>query len=125
MGAVALTLAGVTKRYGRQEAVKPTDLTVAAGETVVLIGPSGCGRSTLRRLFVGLIVPDAGRVSIGDVVLLPDTVLALRRRMGYVIQDGGLFPHLTADENVTLAARWLGWDRPRVRERAAQLAELV
>jgi osmoprotectant transport system ATP-binding protein len=125
MGAAALSLVGVAKRYGGHEALKATDLSVAPGETVVLIGPSGCGKSTLLRLIVGLVVPDAGRVRVGDLELTPETVLGARRRIGYVIQDGGLFPHLTAEENVTLAARWLGWERPRLSTRVAELAALV
>jgi osmoprotectant transport system ATP-binding protein len=125
MGAAALALEGVAKRYGRHEAVKPTDLTVGAGETVVLIGQSGCGKSTLLRLFIGLVTPDAGRVRIGDVDLSADNVLAVRRRIGYVIQDGGLFPHLTAERNVTLTARWLGWTPDRIKSRVAELADLV
>src|SRR5688572_19396754 len=102
MGGVALSLQGVSKRYGGQQVLPPTDLTVAAGETVVLVGPSGCGKSTLLRLVIGLITPDTGHVRIGDVDLTPDNLLSIRRRTGYVIQDGGLFPHLTAEQNVTL-----------------------
>jgi osmoprotectant transport system ATP-binding protein len=117
-------LRGAAKVYGKQAALAPTDLTVPAGKTTVLIGPSGCGKSTLIRLLVGLLRPDAGEVLFEGVPLRPDNVLVLRRRMGYVIQDGGLFPHLTARGNATLMARYLGWDRGRTEARLTELAAL-
>jgi osmoprotectant transport system ATP-binding protein len=74
---------------------------------------------------MGLLVPDAGAVRIGGINLTPENVAAQRRRMGYVVQDGGLFPHLTAGENVTLVARYLGWDRQREDKRIVELATLT
>jgi osmoprotectant transport system ATP-binding protein len=118
-------LRNVSKTFGRQEALLPTDLTVPPGRTTVLIGPSGCGKSTLLRLLVGLTAPDAGAVLFEGTPVTPATALGLRRRLGYVIQDGGLFPHLTARGNVTLMARYLGWDRPRTEARLAELAALT
>lgn len=120
-----LRLTGVSKRYGTQTALHPTDLSVEAGTTRVLIGPSGCGKSTLLRLIIGLIVPDEGTVLFEDQEMTGDAVLQLRRRMGYVIQDGGLFPHLTAEQNVTLMARYLGWDEKRIRTRLSELCDLT
>ena len=120
-----LDLQGVSKHYGSTTALHPTDLTPALGKTTVLIGPSGCGKSTLLRLMIGLIRPDAGTVCFDGVALGPETVRAVRRRMGYVIQEGGLFPHLTARDNVTLMARHLGWERARLDARVAELAALV
>ena len=120
-----LALQGVSKHYNGTTALHPTDLTPETGKTTVLIGPSGCGKSTLLRLMVGLIRPDAGVVRFGDAVLAPETVRTIRRRMGYVIQEGGLFPHLTARDNVTLMARHLGWEAARVEARVAELAALV
>ena len=120
-----IALERVTKRYGAEVALEPTELAVARGRTVSLIGPSGCGKSTLLRLMIGLIRPDSGRVSFDGVELAPGNVLGLRRRMGYVIQDGGLFPHLTAARNVTLAARHFGWDAARIEQRTDELARLV
>src|SRR5687768_8267245 len=105
-----LDLQGVSKTYGTAAALHPTDLTITAGRTTVLIGPSGCGKSTLLRLMIGLIWPDTGVVRFEGRPITPEQVLLLRRKMGYVIQDGGLFPHLTARSNVTLLARYLGWD---------------
>jgi osmoprotectant transport system ATP-binding protein len=101
------------------------DLTVEPGQTTVLIGPSGCGKSTLLRLVIGLIRPDTGSVRFERTEVTPANALTLRRRMGYVIQDGGLFPHLTARGNVALMARYLGWDEERIETRLAELAELT
>ena len=120
-----LNLQGVSKTYNGTTALHPTDLAPAPGKTTVLIGPSGCGKSTLLRLMIGLIRPDAGTVRFDGVALGDDTVRAVRRRMGYVIQEGGLFPHLTARDNITLMARHLGWVRTRLDARVAELAALV
>jgi osmoprotectant transport system ATP-binding protein len=120
-----LQLRGVSKRFGPIEALHATDLTIRTGATTVLIGPSGCGKSTLLRLMNGLIWPDSGVVSFEGVTLAPSNVLAIRRRMGYVLQDGGLFPHLTVRGNATLMARYLGWSRARCKKRLGDLVELT
>jgi osmoprotectant transport system ATP-binding protein len=104
--------------------VGPIDLAAPAGKTLVLIGPSGAGKSTLLRLMLGLIRPDQGEVRLSGLVLDPEDD-ALRRRYGYVVQGGGLFPHLTAEDNVALVARHLRWDRRRVFGRLMELAELA
>jgi osmoprotectant transport system ATP-binding protein len=116
----AITLTGVVKRHDGRVALGPIDLQLAAGRTTALIGPSGCGKSTLLRLIVGLSAPDEGQVAIGDTVVSPESVRALRRRVGYVIQDGGLFPHLSGRANVALPAR----NRPTA-EVLARVNELV
>ncbi len=123
--ATAICIRGVTKRYGEHAALGPIDLTVDAAKTLCLLGPSGCGKSTLLRAVIGLVRPDAGEVRVGDTAVTPETVISLRRRMGYVIQEGGLFPHLTSRENVSLMARHLGWEGGRVRARVSELASLV
>ncbi|HTU93218.1 MAG TPA: ATP-binding cassette domain-containing protein [Gemmataceae bacterium] len=120
-----LQLVGVSKSYGGTPALRPTDLTIAAGRTTVLIGPSGCGKSTLLRLLAGLLQPDSGVVTFEGVSVTPANARALRRRIGFVVQDGGLFPHLTGRGNVTLLARHLGWDRKRIDERLAELTALT
>lgn len=120
-----LSLQNIAKRYDFLQALHPVSLALAPQQTTVLIGPSGCGKSTLLRILIGLILPDSGTVTIDRTRLTPANVLALRRRMGYVIQDGGLFPHLTAAENVSLMARHLKWDRGRIDERMRTLAELT
>jgi osmoprotectant transport system ATP-binding protein len=120
-----LELQRVTKSYGGRPALRPTDLTIPAGRTTVLIGPSGCGKSTLLRLMIGLVRPDTGTVRFARMEVRPDNALELRRRMGYVVQDGGLFPHLTARGNITLLARYLGWEKRRIDARLAELIVLT
>src|SRR3954449_10875111 len=120
-----LRLANVTKRYGSGAAVDGIDLTFASGRTTALLGPSGCGKSTVLRLLVALVSPDAGEIIADGRPLAAHDIEALRRRVGYVIQDGGLFPHLTAAENVTLMARYLRWDPARAARRLDELAALT
>jgi osmoprotectant transport system ATP-binding protein len=120
-----IELAGVSKRFGVALALGETNLTIAAGRTTVLIGPSGCGKSTLLRLMIGLVAPDTGVVRFEGATLDARAAPELRKRMGYVIQDGGLFPHLTARNNVALVARHLGWSAARVEARLAELATLA
>ncbi len=120
-----VTLEGVEKRFGGRLVLAPTTLTVAARTSLALLGPSGCGKSTLLRLILGLLVPDAGHLRVAGTLVTPETATLVRRQIGYVIQDGGLFPHLTAIDNVALLARHLGWRPPRVAERLHELAVLV
>ena len=120
-----LELSGVTKNFAGVRALDHLDLTMRSGQTTVLIGPSGCGKSTLLRVMIGLIWPDSGEASINGTPLTPANILTLRRRIGYVIQDGGLFPHLTARANVTLMGGYLGWSEERIEKRMAELAELT
>lgn len=115
----------VVKRYGDRVVLQPTDLECAAGSTTVLIGPSGCGKSTLLRLVAGLIARDGGRIVLDGTELTPENGELLRRDLGYVIQDGGLFPHLSARDNVTLMARFLKQPARTVDQRVAELADLV
>jgi osmoprotectant transport system ATP-binding protein len=115
----------VLKAYAGRPALGPLTLTVPPGRTTVLIGPSGCGKSTLLRLLIGLVEPDAGEVTFDGKPVIPATVRAVRLRVGYVIQDGGLFPHLTARGNVTLMARHLGRDRDATAVRVAELVDLT
>ncbi|MGD8451916.1 MAG: ABC transporter ATP-binding protein [Phycisphaerae bacterium] len=115
----------ISKRFGAVAALHPLDLTIEAGRTTVLIGPSGCGKSTLLRLMIGLIRPDTGHILFEDEALTPSNAMLLRRRMGYVIQDGGLFPHLTARGNAALVARHLGWNAERITQRLNELIELT
>jgi osmoprotectant transport system ATP-binding protein len=119
------TLREVEKVYAGRPVLGPLSLKLPDGRTTVLIGPSGCGKSTLLRLLIGLVVPDAGAVVFDGVPVTPDTARSVRLRVGYVIQDGGLFPHLTARGNVTLMARYLGRDRAEIAGRMNELAELT
>ena len=120
-----LKLIEISKRYGDALVLEAVSLEVGAGETVAIIGPSGCGKSTLLRIINGLVQPDSGEVHIGDKRVTSANVRDLRRRIGYVVQGGGLFPHLTARENVSLAARVFGIDRSQVEQRIDDLADLV
>jgi osmoprotectant transport system ATP-binding protein len=120
-----LELRGVSKSFGRTVAVEDLDLAVGEGGTTALIGPSGCGKSTLVRLMIGLLTPDRGAVIFDGEQLGPANVVAARRRMGYVIQEGGLFPHLTAGQNVALMAGHLGWSRDRIDARIDELTSLT
>lgn len=115
----------VTKSFGRTIALHAVDLTFTRGQTTVLIGPSGCGKSTILRIIAGLLEPTTGSVAIDGRVLSPQTVLSVRRRLGYVIQDGGLFPHLTAAQNVLLMARELNRPAGPARERLESLCALT
>ena len=119
-----IELLGASKRFGALEAVRAVDLRIAPGRTTVLIGPSGCGKSTLLRLMLGLLRPDAGEVRFEGEALTTANATTLRRKMGYVIQDGGLFPHKTARANVVLMARYLGMPRARIEARLSELADM-
>ncbi|MEK6192362.1 MAG: ATP-binding cassette domain-containing protein [Chloroflexota bacterium] len=116
----------VTKRYGNgPPAVTDLSLEIRAGEICVLVGPSGCGKTTTMKMVNRLVEPTSGRVTIdgADVASLPS--VDLRRRIGYVIQQVGLFPHLTVAENVAVVPRLLGWSEARITERVEELLELV
>jgi osmoprotectant transport system ATP-binding protein len=119
------SLRAVEKCYAGRTVLGPLSLDIPAGQTTALIGPSGCGKSTLLRLFIGLVQPDAGTVTFDGEQVKPATAQAVRRRVGYVIQDGGLFPHLTARGNVILMAKFLGHNPSATATRVAELAELT
>src|SRR5687768_15515933 len=106
-----IALDNVSKIYGSRIALAPTTIAFSERATTVLIGPSGCGKSTLLRLVIGLIAPDSGSVVVDGARIQSAQLITLRRRTGYVIQEGGLFPHLTSHENLGLMAREVGWDR--------------
>ncbi len=118
-------LAGVSKTFGDAAAVHAVDLSVERGRTTVLIGPSGCGKSTLLRLIIGLLEPDTGEIQFDGTQLRPDKIDIVRRRVGYVIQEGGLFPHLTAQGNILLMARHLGRADNEMRARLSELCALT
>jgi osmoprotectant transport system ATP-binding protein len=124
--AQAIRLEGVSKVYpDGTVAVHELDLTFAAGELTVLVGPSGCGKTTTMKMINRIIEPSTGRILLGsDDVTRVDPV-QLRRRIGYVIQSVGLFPHQTVRRNVATVPRLLGWDKTRTRDRVEELLELV
>ncbi|MEN3953350.1 ATP-binding cassette domain-containing protein [Iodidimonas sp. SYSU 1G8] len=119
-----LELHRVTKRFAGETVIGPVDFAVPEGQTTVLIGPSGCGKSSLLRMMIGLINPDSGELLFEGMPLSPQ-VRELRRRAGYVIQEGGLFPHLSVADNIGLMPRHLGWDVARRRETVSRLCALT
>jgi osmoprotectant transport system ATP-binding protein len=124
--AASITLENVGKTYpDGTVAVGDFSLEVRAGELVVLIGPSGCGKSTILRMINRLIEPSKGRLLIDGEDALAQDPVELRRRIGYVIQNVGLFPHQNIRTNIGTVPRLLGWDRKRIRARADELLELV
>lgn len=125
--APAIRFDGVVKRYAgaNRPAVDGVSLDVAHGAFVVLLGPSGCGKTTLLRTVNRLVTPDAGAIFVnGENVAAADPV-RLRRGIGYVIQNVGLFAHMTVAENVAIVPGLLGWDASRIRARVDELLELV
>jgi osmoprotectant transport system ATP-binding protein len=120
----------VTKRYpgtgaGHPGAVEDLSLEVPAGKVCVLVGPSGCGKTTSLKMVNRLIEPTSGRILIGDTDIAQRDVIELRRGIGYVIQQVGLFPHQTVGENVATVPRLLGWDEGKRLARARELLDLV
>jgi osmoprotectant transport system ATP-binding protein len=121
-----IVLEGARAEYpGGTVAVEGLDLQVRPHELMVLVGPSGCGKSTTLRMVNRLIELTAGRVLVEGTDVARTDPVALRRRIGYVIQHVGLFPHRTVAQNVATVPALLGWSRERIRERTAELLELV
>src|SRR6266705_1377364 len=118
-------LVDVTKNYVGATALHPTNLSIERGKTTVLIGPSGCGKSTLLRLIIRLVAPDSGTIDFDGSPITPASIDMLRRRIGYVIQEGGLFPHLSARANILLMARHLGKSDEEMHARLLELCELT
>ena len=114
----------VVRHYGIAVALDGIDLAIAAGRTTALIGPSGAGKSSVLRMLLGLDWPDAGEVRFDGASLQRASLQAHRRQIGYVIQEGGLFPHLTAAANAGLLARTLHWPTQRIAARIDELAAL-
>jgi osmoprotectant transport system ATP-binding protein len=115
----------VSQRHGEVTALDDLSLTFAQGTVTAVVGSSGAGKSSLLRILLGLEWPDSGEVLVDGARLSSDTRLAARRRIGYVIQEGGLFPHLTVRGNLALLPRHLRWSRERIERRALELAALM
>ncbi|HEY3161258.1 MAG TPA: ATP-binding cassette domain-containing protein [Vicinamibacterales bacterium] len=120
-----VSLAGVRFTYDGRVVLDDLNLSIAAGESIALLGRSGAGKSTLLKLINRLVLPQAGTVLVEGRDTRDWDPIALRRRTGYVLQEIGLFPHLTVEENVALVPRLEGWSVPRRRARAHELLELV
>ncbi|MBW2724050.1 MAG: ATP-binding cassette domain-containing protein [Deltaproteobacteria bacterium] len=119
------TLHAVEKRFGDLVAVAGIDLEIPPGRTLALIGASGSGKSTLLRLMLGLERPDRGEIKFDGQPLCDATITSIRQQVGYVIQEGGLFPHLNSADNIGLLARHKGWSTERRRDRIERLCELT
>ena len=115
----------VTKRFGDDFAIRDANLEIERGKITALIGPSGCGKSTILRLIVGLVTADTGEIQFDGEKIAAETIMKIRRRLGYVIQDGGLFPHLTARHNLTLQPRLFRRRRDEIEKRIMELCELT
>ena len=124
---VEIQLEHVTKRYPgtREPAVNDFSLTVPAGKIVVLVGPSGCGKTTTMRMINRLIEPTSGRITIGGEDALKLNADTLRRRVGYAIQQAGLFPHFTVAQNIGVVPGLLGWDKKKINDRVEEMMDLV
>ncbi|MBM2809704.1 MAG: transporter related [Chloroflexi bacterium] len=128
-GGVSVELRGVSKRYGGGATafigVDNISLAIAPGDFCVLVGPSGCGKTTTLKMVNRLIEPTSGQIFIDGQDISTLDAVELRRRIGYVIQQVGLFPHQTIAENVATVPRLLGWDSERIRRRVEELLSLV
>jgi osmoprotectant transport system ATP-binding protein len=125
VGGATVEFRSVVKRYGSQVAVDELSLLVPPGEICVLVGPSGCGKTTSLRMVNRLVEPSGGHILIDGQDVMAVEPVALRRRIGYVIQQIGLFPHKTIGENVATVPRLLGWPEPRIRGRVDELLALI
>jgi osmoprotectant transport system ATP-binding protein len=123
----SIHIRGLTKRFpsSSRAAVDAVDMDIQPGEFVVLLGPSGCGKTTLLKTINRISEPTSGRVEIDGVDILQYKPAELRRQIGYVIQQTGLFPHMTVAANVAVVPKLLGWDRQRTADRVAELLMLV
>jgi osmoprotectant transport system ATP-binding protein len=121
----AIELSGIEKRYGEVAALAGVSLGVQPGEFTALVGGSGSGKTTLLKTINRLIAPDAGTVRIAGEPAEAEAPHLLRRKIGYVFQDVGLFPHLTVAENIAITPKLLGWEPARIAERVRTLIDLV
>ena len=120
-----IQLSDISKTYDGKTVVDSVDLTLDEGKTYTLIGPSGCGKSTLLRMIIGLIQPDEGQIQFDGRSYDEIDIPAMRAQFGYVIQTGGLFPHLTARQNVALPAVYRKKPKQEIDQRIAELRELT
>ena len=113
----------ITKTFGPHKAVDQVSFSVKEGENAVFLGTSGCGKTTLLKMINRLLEPDSGEISIAGRPIREQRPEELRKKIGYVFQNNGLFPHYTIEENIGVVPRLLGWDKQRIVARAAQLME--
>lgn len=113
----------VSKSFGNTLAVKNVSFEIAEGENLILLGTSGCGKTTTLKMINRLIVPDKGEIIIGGKNIAQETPELLRRRIGYVLQNNGLFPHYSVAENIAIVPKLLGWDTKKIEARTAEIIE--
>ncbi len=120
-----IKLTGIYKAFGQEKVLQDINLQIREKEQVALIGASGSGKSTLLKIILGLLKADRGEIRIMDTTPTPENILELRHNIGYVIQEGGLFPHLSCFENITLLASHLEMDKNWMKDRVNNLCELT
>ncbi len=120
-----IRLQDIDKSYDGNQVFQQLNLEIPGSQSTVLIGPSGCGKSTLLRIIIGLVIPEQGQVYIADRELTAQDIRLVRQKMGFVIQEGGLFPHFTARQNIVLMAEYLRWDTSKINNRLDELTSLT
>jgi len=120
-----IELRNITKSYGEQEVIRNLTISFPPEEIGVLIGPSGCGKTTTLEMINGLTKPDSGEILVDNEKVASTDIIALRRRIGYAIQEVGLFPHYTVFENIVIVPRILKWDMAKINKRVEELLSLV
>ena len=122
---MSISLKNISKSFNSSLALKEFSFNFTKGKTTVLIGPSGCGKSTLLRLVVGLTKQDSGTITVDNELLSNSNLSSIRRKIGYLIQEGGLFPHLTAEENITLMAKYIRTEPELIKSGISDLTSLT
>ena len=118
-----IKIQGISKSFGQSKAVDQISFTVAEGETLVLLGKSGCGKTTTLRMLNRLTEPSSGLIELNGNDISKEKPEILRRGIGYVLQHHGLFPHYTVAENIAIVPRLLKWEKEKIRQRSAELLE--
>jgi osmoprotectant transport system ATP-binding protein len=113
----------ITRTFGTHKAVDNISFSIGDGENVVFLGTSGCGKTTLLKMINRLLEPDSGEISIGGRRIRDERPEELRKKIGYVFQNNGLFPHYSIGENIGIVPRLLGWDKQKIADRVVQLME--
>jgi osmoprotectant transport system ATP-binding protein len=120
-----IAVRGLTRTFEGGVSIGPLDLTIEAGAFTAILGGSGSGKTTTLKMINGLVTPDAGQVAIDGRPAGAEAAHLLRRRIGYVFQEVGLFPHLSVAENIAVGPRLAGWEKPRIAERVRELLALI
>lgn len=125
MPQTAIQFKNVNKNYGQHAVIQGLSFTIPQGSFVTILGSSGCGKTTTLKMINGLIQPTAGTISVGDRKLSDWNLVDLRRHIGYVVQQIGLFPHMTVADNIAVVPKMLGWSQEKIQQRVLDLMKLV